>query len=228
MPDPDSSGTVMPHVLPPTPRGCVSRSVRRASCFRVTRSNLIATSAFGSVHGLLHSTAFDVARNVVLVLAVVFWLGLAYSVSRDARRRVDDPWLVGTATLLALAVPYVGAAVYLLFRAPETLDDVHARALEVRALEQRIGIRTPHCPVCRTDVDPSFLVCPVCTTQLKQPCKSCSAALDASWQTCPYCATPVIVEVDLDATLTAEAVAANGNGRGNARERVTRRRAAKA
>jgi hypothetical protein len=190
----------------------------------VTGHNLIATSAFGSVHGLLHSTAFDVARNLVLVLAVVFWLGLAYWVYRDARRRVDDPWLIGTATLVALVAPYVGAAVYLLFRAPETLADVRARELEVLALEERIGMRTPHCPVCRADVDAGFLVCPVCTTQLKQPCRSCSAALDASWQACPYCATPVVAGADLDAALTAE-VAATANGNGNAHARVKRARA---
>jgi hypothetical protein len=193
----------------------------------VTGYNLIAASAFGSVHGLLHSTAFDVARNVAIVLAIVFWLGLAYWVYRDARRRVEDPWLIGTATLLAVAVPYAGAAVYLLFRAPETLDDVHARELEVRALEERIGLRTPHCPVCRADADPSFLVCPVCTTQLKQPCRSCSAALDASWQACPYCTTPVVAGADLDAALTAEVANGNGNGNGKARDRVKRARAAR-
>jgi hypothetical protein len=192
----------------------------------VTGSNLIAASAFGSVHGLLHSTAFDVARNLVLVLAVVFWLGLAYWVYRDARRRVDDPWLIGTATLVAVVAPYVGAAVYLLFRAPETLDDVRARELEVRALEERIGMRTPHCPVCRADVDASFLVCPVCTTQLKQPCRSCSSALDASWQACPYCTTPVVAGADLDAALTAEVAAtANGNGKAHARMKRARSKA---
>jgi hypothetical protein len=175
----------------------------------VTVPGLIATSAFGSVHGLLHSTAFGVARTIVLVLALVFWLGLAYWVCRDARRRVDDPWLIATATLLALAAPYVGAAVYLLFRAPETLDDVHARELEVRALEERIGMRGPQCPVCRADVDASFLVCPVCTTQLKRPCRGCSAALDASWQACPYCAAPVLATADLDAALTAAAASAS-------------------
>ena len=191
----------------------------------MTGSSLIAASAFGSVHGLLHSTAFDVARNLVLVLAVVFWLGLAYWVYRDARRRVDDPWLIGAATLLAVVAPYVGAAVYLLFRAPETLDDVRARELEMRALEDRIAMHTPHCPVCRAEVDASFLLCPVCTTQLKQPCRGCSAALDASWQACPYCATPVVVGADLDAALTAElAATANGNANGKAQPRVKRAR----
>ncbi|MDX6465772.1 MAG: hypothetical protein QOI27_812, partial [Gaiellaceae bacterium] len=191
----DTSGRAEPSVS-----HRVSSSARRASRFRVTGSHLIAASStFGSVHGVLHSTAFGVVRAVVLVLAVVFWLGLVYWVYRDARRRVDDPWLVGTATLLALVLPYVGVAVYLLFRAPETLEDVHARELELRALEERLAQRTPHCPVCRAAVDAAFVVCPVCTTQLKEPCRHCSAALEPSWQTCPYCATPVISKPDLDA-----------------------------
>jgi hypothetical protein len=225
MPDRDTSGTEAAHVLRPTSWLRCFLVDAGGILLRVTGSNLIATSAFGSVHGLLHSTAFDVARNLVLILAVVFWLGLAYWVYRDARRRVDDPWLIGTATLLAVVVPYIGAAVYLLFRAPETLADAHARELEVRALEERIGMRPPHCPVCRADVDQSFLVCPVCTTQLKQPCRSCSAALDASWQACPYCATPVIVAVDLDTALTAEAVTANGNRNRKTPARAKRSRA---
>jgi hypothetical protein len=194
----------------------------------VNGSHLIAASStFGSVHGVLHSTAFGVARAVVLVLAVVFWLGLAYWVYRDARRRVDDPWLVATATLLALVIPYAGAAVYLLFRAPETLEDGRARELELRALEERLGQHTPHCPVCRAAVEATFVVCPVCTTQLKQPCRHCSAALEASWQTCPYCATPVISKPDLDAALTAEA-SASGKTNGKTNGRPKRARTARA
>lgn len=165
---------------------------------------IATTSTFGSVHALLHSTAFDVARNLVLFLAFVFWLGLAFWIFRDARRRIDDSWLVATATLLGVVVPYLGALIYMLFRPPETLADRHAREIELRALEQSVGHTAPHCPVCRAGVDVGFLVCPVCTTQLKQPCGSCSRALEPSWQVCPYCATPVISAPDLDAALTAE------------------------
>ena len=188
----------------------------------MTGSHLIAASAFASVHGLLNSTAFDVARNLFLFVVAVFWLGLAFWVYRDAGRRVKDPWLVGTATLLALVLPFVGAVVYMLFRAPETLEDARARRLEVRALEQRLGRHAPQCPVCRADVADTFLVCPVCTTQLKQPCRHCSAAIEASWQACPYCATPVdapleLVTPDLTAALTAEVT-----GKGNVRRKRTR------
>ncbi len=47
------------------------------------------------------------------------------------------------------------------------------------------------CPVCRAAVESTFLVCPVCTTRLKQACVKCNAPLEALWQICPHCATPV-------------------------------------
>ena len=158
------------------------------------------------MHSFFHSTGFVLSRDLALVVVAVFWLGLAYWTYRDAKRRVDDPWLVGTATALGL-VPFLGPLAYLLFRPPETLADVRAREVEVRALEARLSRQEPRCPVCRTGVEPAFLVCPVCTTQLKQPCSSCKAPLESLWQVCPYCMTPAgAVAVDLDAALTAEAV----------------------
>ena len=174
------------------------------------------------MHDALHSTAVEVVRNTVVFLAIVFWLGLAYWVFRDARRRIDDPWLVATATLLGLLAPYLGAVIYLLFRPPETLADVRARDVELRALEERLGRRSPECPLCHAGLEPTFLVCPVCTTRLKQACSSCSAPLEPLWQACPYCATRVGGTVeqiepaapDLDAALTAEAGAtARTNGK---------------
>src|SRR5207244_1513292 len=45
--------------------------------------------------------------------------------------------------------------------------------------------------VCRAEVSNEFLVCPVCTTKLKQACANCKAPLEALWQVCPYCETPV-------------------------------------
>jgi predicted amidophosphoribosyltransferase len=40
-------------------------------------------------------------------------------------------------------------------------------------------------------VDVSFLVCPICTTKLKQACVNCKQPLEALWQVCPYCETQV-------------------------------------
>jgi double zinc ribbon protein len=182
-------------------------------------------AVIASVHDVFNSTAFQVARNITFFVLAVFWLGVAYWVYRDARRRLDDPWLVGTATVLGL-VPILGPLVYLLFRPPETLEEQHARRVEVQALEARLVQRPPQCPVCRTAVEPAFIVCPVCTTQLKEPCSSCGSPLDRLWQACPYCATPVAakgdaVALDLDAALTAEA-RLNGSRNGNGYARKTR------
>ena len=161
-------------------------------CFYMIALELLTASAFGSIRDVLDSTAFHVARSLALVLAVVFWLGLAFWVYRDARRRTDDPLQVGTATLLGLVVPYIGPVIYLLFRPAETLAEERARELELRALEKQVGARGVHCPICRAEVEPDFLVCPVCTTQLKHACVACSAALEPSWLACPYCTAPAI------------------------------------
>ena len=162
----------------------------------------------GSVSTLFHSTAFVVARDLALFCAVLFWLGCAYWTHRDARRRIDDPLLVWTATLLGL-VPLAGPLAFLLFRPPETLADARARRVELRALEASLERQEPQCPVCRAAVAPAFLVCPVCTTHLKEPCRACEAPLEPLWQVCPYCTAPVKAPavVDLDAALTAEAAA---------------------
>lgn len=193
--------------------------------------SLIPMSAFASVHDLLHSTGFEIARTLALFFVVLFWLGLAYWVHRDARRRIDDVWLVGTATLLGL-VPFMGPLVYLLFRPPETLADAHARRVEIDALERRLLRREPHCPVCHTEVEAGYLVCPVCTTTLKEPCGSCGRPLERLWQACPYCATPVggaarPAAFDLDSALTAEAIV-HGNGTGRKPRAAARKRRAQA
>lgn len=171
----------------------------------------------GSLHTVVHSTAFEVARNLTLFFVALLWLGLAFWVHRDARRRIGDPWLGGTATFLGL-VPLAGPLAYLLFRPPETLADVKARRAELRALERHLLRPQPQCPVCRAGIEPSFLVCPVCTTQLKTRCGQCAAPLEPLWQACPHCATPVgatpvgasrleLAAPDLETALTARALA---------------------
>jgi hypothetical protein len=143
------------------------------------------------VSDFLDSDAFQIGRNLTILLLAVFWLAVGYWVFKDARRRIEDPWLVAIATILGLFPPFVGAVIYMLFRPPEYLDDVRERDLEIKAMEQRLARRDLHCPVCRAEVDPSFLVCPVCTTKLKQACVKCKAPLEALWQICPYCETRV-------------------------------------
>jgi hypothetical protein len=159
------------------------------------------------IHGFFHSTGYIVARNLALVLAVVFWLALGFWVHKDARRRIRDPFLVLLATLLGLMPPYIGPIVYLLFRPAETIEDVRSRRAELRALERHLVKSGRTCPVCSSAVEPGYLACPVCTTVFRQPCARCDAPLEPLWQMCPYCATPIEAEQrDLDAALTGEAL----------------------
>jgi Double zinc ribbon len=119
-----------------------------------------------------------VIRNLLLFFAAVIWFASLYWIYKDAKRRIEDPWLVGMAVLVGVVVPYFGPFIYMLFRPPEYLED-------------RLAKRDLHCPVCRSEVDASFLVCPICTTKLRQACVNCKAPLEALWQVCPFCETPV-------------------------------------
>jgi len=151
----------------------------------------VVASTFSGVGDFFNSGTWLVIRNLLIFFAVVFWAALGYWTYKDARRRVEDPWLIAMATLVGLVPPYLGPFVYMLFRPPEYLEDVRERELEIRAMEERLSGSDLRCPVCRTAVDETFLVCPVCTTRLKQACTSCKAPLEASWQVCPYCETSI-------------------------------------
>jgi hypothetical protein len=150
-----------------------------------------ATDNTDVLDDFFQSQTWEVIRNLGIFFVVVLWLATAYWVFKDARRRVEDPWLVAMATLLGLVPPFLGPIIYLFFRPPEYLEDVRERELEIRAIEERLAHGNLQCPVCRARVESTYLVCPVCTTRLKQACESCDAPLEAIWQVCPYCATPV-------------------------------------
>jgi heme exporter protein D len=151
---------------------------------------VIVAGTFSGLHDFFNSGTWLVIRNLLVFIVVLFWLSTVYWVYKDARRRVEDPWLMWTAVALGL-IPFIGPLIYMLFRPPEYLEDVRERELEIKAMEERLSRRDLHCPVCRAEVGPEFLVCPVCTTKLKQACVNCKAPLEALWQVCPYCETPV-------------------------------------
>ena len=136
------------------------------------------------------SGTWVLARNLTLLLGVVFWLATAFWVYKDARRRINDPWLVGMAAVLGLVPPFVGPIIYLFLRPPESIEERRDRDLDNRALEERLAGSDLRCPVCRAHVQPSFLVCPVCTTRLKQACDSCGAPRAAYCWTRIRCTRP--------------------------------------
>ena len=144
---------------------------------------------FSGTHDFFHSGTWDVIRNVTAVTLGVLWLATIFWVFKDARRRTGSRLLVCFYTLLGAVPPFLGPLIYMLFRPPEYLEDVRERELEIKAIERRLDVH--ECPVCRAEADPDFLVCPVCTTKLRQACVKCERPLEPSWQVCPYCETPI-------------------------------------
>ncbi|HWB57827.1 MAG TPA: zinc ribbon domain-containing protein [Gaiellaceae bacterium] len=142
------------------------------------------------VSDFFRSEEWMVLRNVTLFFLVVFWLASAYWVYKDARRRIEDPWLLAMAVALGIFPPFLGPLIYMLFRPPEYLEEIRERELEIRAMEEGLEA-TERCPVCRAAIEPAYLACPVCTTKLKEACRRCKAPLEPLWQICPFCETPV-------------------------------------
>lgn len=144
------------------------------------------TALFGIEGGSL-----NLAVNLLILVLVLVWLALVYWTWADARRRLSDPVLVGTATIASL-VPFIGTIVYTILRPPEFLADARERELEVQASELRLRHLTAQsCPRCEHPIERVWLRCPECQQRLKDPCRSCSRPVDPRWSICPYCETPM-------------------------------------
>jgi hypothetical protein len=152
----------------------------------------VTASIFTDVHRFFHSGTWKAVQVAAIAVVVLFWLATIAWVRKDARRRIANPGVVLLATLLGAVPPFLGPLIYMLFRPPEYLEDVRERNLEIKAIESRLGDPEAKCRVCGCEVEPDFLVCPVCTTKLRAACTTCSRPLEPAWQVCPYCATPVV------------------------------------
>src|SRR5215475_10795404 len=147
---------------------------------------MLLTGMFG-----IDNEGLDTAVKLLILVLVVVWLALVYYTYADARRRIEDPLLVGCATAASL-FPFVGTIVYAIVRPPEYLEDVRERELEMQAAEARLAEYGFHlCPHCDAEVEKDFLRCPSCLRKLKDPCTQCGRPLDPTWKICPYCEAEV-------------------------------------
>jgi hypothetical protein len=139
----------------------------------------------------IENDGLNTAASLLLLFLVVIWLALIYWTFADARRRIDDPLLVGCATV-ASVFPFAGTIVYLIVRPPEYLEDVRERELEIAAAEARLAtLEHVHCQYCGFEVEKDFLRCPSCLRRLREPCTVCARPLDPRWKICPYCEAEV-------------------------------------
>jgi Double zinc ribbon len=139
----------------------------------------------------IESNAFNLVIDLLILFAAVLYLSLIYWTYADARRRLEDPMLIGCATAASL-FPFVGTVIYLILRPPEYLEDVRERELETQAAEARLHqLDYGLCPHCDYRIERDFIRCPSCLRKLKERCANCSKPLDRAWTICPYCETEV-------------------------------------
>jgi hypothetical protein len=140
----------------------------------------------------ISNDGLNLAVKLLVLFLVAVWAALIFWTYADARRRIEDPMLVGCATAASLFFPFVGTIVYAIVRPPEYLDDVRERQLEMAAAEARLHqVEGLHCPHCDFEIEKSFLRCPSCLRRLKEPCGTCGRPLDQRWKICPYCEAEV-------------------------------------
>jgi Double zinc ribbon len=139
----------------------------------------------------IESSGLNLVVDLLILFVVVLYFSSIYWTYADARRRIQDPMLVGCAFVASL-FPFVGPIIYAVVRPPEYLDDVRERELETQAAQARISqLEQSLCPYCSYRVESDFIRCPSCLRKLKEPCASCSRPLDQTWTICPYCEADV-------------------------------------
>ena len=135
----------------------------------------------------IDNEGLDLAVNLIVLFLVVVWIALVVWTFLDARRRLEDPVLVASATVAAL-FPFVGTIVYSILRPPEFIEDRRERELEIRAAELRVRqLEEAACPNCGFPIERTYLRCPSCRARVKDPCDSCGKPIDPRWAMCPYC-----------------------------------------
>lgn len=141
---------------------------------------------FQRVQDIIASPIWTLLWYLLLFSIVTLWLSLVFWTLKDARRRIEDPLIVGVATATSLVFPFIGTLVYAILRPSEYLSDVREHELEMRSMELELrGVRA--CPNCREPVREDYVVCPKCRRPLRTSCVSCGRPLEHSWKVCPYC-----------------------------------------
>ena len=132
---------------------------------------------------LLAIVAFISAFTVALWASLIIWT------FRDMRWRSRDIFAQLLASLVVLIFGPLGLLIYLILRPQESLGETYARTLEEEALLQDIE-EQPVCPECKHRVEPDFILCPACHTELRKACPHCGRLLLLRWDICPYCGEP--------------------------------------
>ncbi len=123
---------------------------------------------------------------VIGAYLVLLWAASVLWAYRDIRMRSEDVSVQVLAVSLVLLMPFVGIPIHLILRPPQTLAEKYERSLEDEYLRRDIEEKYV-CPSCQRPVEPDFVLCPHCHTELRRRCPCGDRVLDLTWSLCPYC-----------------------------------------
>jgi hypothetical protein len=156
----------------------------------VERVNDLLDRLGATVGDVVGSVPVRLLAFTVTAYVTVLWLATAYWVYRDMRRRVANPitpYLAALAIVLASpALLPISAFTYWILRPRETLAEGRERELVERldGLNAEVDLA---CPGCRRPVEPDWLACPACRTQLARRCRACRRTMGLDWAVCGWC-----------------------------------------
>ena len=138
----------------------------------------------------INNPIVGLAGQLIVIYAVLLWLGTAYWAFRDMQARTENPILpYFAAALIIFFTPLLflfAVILYLILRPRESLAEVYERSLAEESLLAEVE-KNELCPVCRDRVHSDWLVCPNCRTRLHRVCPSCNRLAEPSWSLCAYC-----------------------------------------
>lgn len=142
-----------------------------------------------AIGGFLGDPAVSLFLRIVAAYAVFVWLASALWVFVDMRRRTENPVLAyASATVVVLASPVLfpfAVLVHKVIRPSATVADRRMADLRDAVLAAEVDL--PHCPNCRTIVEPDWLLCPTCRQQLAHRCDRCGRTAGLDWDVCAWC-----------------------------------------
>jgi len=122
----------------------------------------------------------------IIFLYVVFWVLVSFWVWKDISERTENGVLKVICVLLPIVLTPPGVIVYILIRPRDTLDEIYWSELEKRYLLYET-FDLADCGKCGFSLQPGFVKCPKCGSDVKYKCEGCGKYLASNWQHCPYC-----------------------------------------
>jgi RNA polymerase subunit RPABC4/transcription elongation factor Spt4 len=119
-------------------------------------------------------------------MGAAVWLAGAYWIFKDARRRIEDPIVIGVCVAAGLVFGPLGWIVYAIARPSELVAEKRMRELDMQMMERTLS-EDSRCPNCKAAVRDDYLVCPSCGSRLRTQCRSCRRPIEPGWRVCPYC-----------------------------------------